>query len=882
QFSPTSPSTVASFRRPLPTPGAPNNVHAAAAIARSPLPTPGPTPGPSAVVKPPPALPVTSVSPPVPPILSPTSPATSPRRPLPVPLPRSPNGFFPDGSGARSPSPVRNPASPSHELPPISGNIPGSPTRFVPYWKRNLPAPNGSFADSPTASGPTPIPSSSRVTLDGADTTGTSAPPQLPQPPLPQLMRSRSRSVNGGRPLPPSPAQLPDINTLNLAGPSGSSRIVRDPSVPGPSSRARSPVKFKPTSSFASAPPAEPGPSKPPIAVASPKPSVPSKPFEPHVPSPPASDDDERKPKTRTPSPQYGIRDLPAKSRSQIDHNKARHARLPASSEDGAPDEPVRGRPSRSSTVPQPPAPPAGSGPISPVSPQRSTRHRPTQSVTLRTTAVFSPVPMPSARKAAGSTPSSPSAWPPGLPPLPRAPGSAFTKQYAVINNHREYVNLDDAPPPSLRRSPSPSAASPRINAPPHKPPSFRSPQVPPALPPRRETTSNPPSPKKSFATLPPAPSLPPAPARRAIPSTFGERFASASPERKAILASASPFVRAHTVATQAHGQQTFVQQRLDHRQVSPERKPQLTTSIPNITFSRNPDMDDLDDDLDDSDAPRIAVSGPDAPSLPQISIATTNPVPQPNRRRSEDSSTPPQSGGSSAGATNVNRTFPPPSSARRGGGMACGGCGGPIVGRIVSAMGVRWHPGCFRCCVCNDLLEYVSSYEHEGRPYCHLDYHELFAPRCYHCKTAIVDERFITLDDPELGQRTYHESHFFCSECGDPFLAQTLDRAGKGTGERKFTGDGEFGDDDVGFTVHRGYPYCEACHVRLRSPKCKKCKLSIRGGQQAVDALGGKWHWECFTCTSCQKPFEDPSFFLRENKPFCESCFSIIVKSEL
>jgi hypothetical protein len=129
------------------------------------------------------------------------------------------------------------------------------------------------------------------------------------------------------------------------------------------------------------------------------------------------------------------------------------------------------------------------------------------------------------------------------------------------------------------------------------------------------------------------------------------------------------------------------------------------------------------------------------------------------------------------------------------------------------------------------------------------------FAPQCYHCKTAIVDERFITLDDPELGKRTYHEQHFFCSECGDPFLAPSIDRqvaqgpAGRGV---TFKGDGEFENDDVGFTVYKGYPYCEACHVRLRSPKCKKCKDIIRDGQQAVEALGGKYHWQCFCCTVC------------------------------
>ena len=34
-----------------------------------------------------------------------------------------------------------------------------------------------------------------------------------------------------------------------------------------------------------------------------------------------------------------------------------------------------------------------------------------------------------------------------------------------------------------------------------------------------------------------------------------------------------------------------------------------------------------------------------------------------------------------------------------------------------------------------------------------------------------------------------------------------------------------------------------------LGKPKCKRCKKPIRDGQRAVEALGGKWCWECFVC---------------------------------
>lgn len=86
-------------------------------------------------------------------------------------------------------------------------------------------------------------------------------------------------------------------------------------------------------------------------------------------------------------------------------------------------------------------------------------------------------------------------------------------------------------------------------------------------------------------------------------------------------------------------------------------------------------------------------------------------------------------------------------------------------------------------------------------------------------------------------------------------------------TGELNVSGDGDFEADDVGFTVYRGHPYCEACHVRLRLPKCKACKRSIRDGDEAVEALGGKWCWKCFVCAvsvSFCLPFPLSPFFLK------------------
>ncbi|KAI0250663.1 hypothetical protein BJV78DRAFT_546121 [Lactifluus subvellereus] len=860
---PTSPVSNGLSRRPLPTPGAPPSQFTLHTY-RPPLPTPGPTPVPTSPrprtqpLHPPGSLPTSGITFPAQqstsslPSPSPTSP-TSSRRPL--PLPRSVPGGFSDAA-TRSASPAKDVSKTSSALSGMPPPLPGDPThpstKFVPYWKRSLPDPSSDRAASA---------SSSQEAINACPSSSSSS-VALAEGGLPQ--RDRSKSFTSGRPLPPSPLDG-TVGKSPLVPPAVAALGERSRALPNPSPSSVGagtipPTPIKLAKSSSSLPTAS-GSS----ALFSTRPNSPTKSSLPSRPISPASSDDNGKPSENgkshqkdheTPSPQYGIRDLPPKSRSVIVRNNAMHTRTPASIDRGQ-DEPIRGRCNSAATLPKPP--------LQSLSTQPS--HRSTRSVTVRT----APAPPPTAgpSRLPESTPTSPSAWSYFSSPLPRVPRSGGGEQPIVRHTRKlrqEYVNLDDAPPPSLRRSPSPSGNSTQT-VPQMKPRSVASNIQSGSMrdapaPPRRSAVSVPSSPEKTPVKLPrvsstskrqgsrsrsaasantrqpstePRPAQPPAVSRPPL-SAFSQRFVSGKP------APAEPQVP--HISTPGGDDGDFDDSGASIFVSEPE--------LPQITFS-DPTASSLDTDYNE--------------------MSPTDEIPH-DREHLNNGPMPAAGGG---------RIFPPASSARRGGGLACGGCGGPIVGRIVSAMGVRWHPGCFRCSDCDDLLEYVSSYERDGKPYCHFDYHERFAPRCYHCKTPIVDERFITLDDPELGKRTYHEQHFFCSECGDPFLAPSIDRQnGQGAGGITFKGDGEFENDDVGFTVYKGYPYCEACHVRLRSPRCKKCKNIIRDGMQAVEALGGKYHWVCFCCTGCDKPFDDPSFFLRENKAFCERCYSIILKSEM
>ncbi|PFH63329.1 hypothetical protein XA68_13786 [Ophiocordyceps unilateralis] len=114
-------------------------------------------------------------------------------------------------------------------------------------------------------------------------------------------------------------------------------------------------------------------------------------------------------------------------------------------------------------------------------------------------------------------------------------------------------------------------------------------------------------------------------------------------------------------------------------------------------------------------------------------------------------------------------------------------------------------------------------------RFFCHLDWHELFAPRCKHCKTPIIGEHIVALG------HHWHYGHFFCAECGDSF----------GQGMTHIEKD--------------GYAWCVNCQTKRterRAPKCRKCRQPVIG--QYIQALGGEWHENCFRCAECQGGFDD------------------------
>ncbi|RKF61076.1 putative lim domain-containing protein [Erysiphe neolycopersici] len=223
---------------------------------------------------------------------------------------------------------------------------------------------------------------------------------------------------------------------------------------------------------------------------------------------------------------------------------------------------------------------------------------------------------------------------------------------------------------------------------------------------------------------------------------------------------------------------------------------------------------------------------------------------------------------------------------------VICHSCQLPIHNRVLRVgTDEHFHPECFSCSTCGTGLESLEIFpepsairaeridrigrrakgeilpEIEGqtelddgderkRYYCHLDFHENFAPKCKHCKTPIIGEHIIALGEH------WHYGHFFCAECGNPF------------------------EKDMTHIHIDGYAWCVNCQTKRterRAPKCKKCQKAVVG--EYVRALGGEWHENCFRCNVCDSSFNDGSFYPKQINPnktivLCTQCIERELKA--
>ena len=159
-------------------------------------------------------------------------------------------------------------------------------------------------------------------------------------------------------------------------------------------------------------------------------------------------------------------------------------------------------------------------------------------------------------------------------------------------------------------------------------------------------------------------------------------------------------------------------------------------------------------------------------------------------------------------------------------------------------AKGMCWHPTCFTCSECNELLAQLIYFwdEKELKLYCGRHHAEIMKPRCAACDEIIVCPEYTCAED-----QNWHLNHFCCVRCDQGL-------AGK-----------EYRPQD-------GKPHCISCYDLMFSTVCEACGMTISLEQSRLVHNNMTWHGDskCFKCNRCGKSLVEKPFLPKDRKIYC------------
>ncbi|KAK6624430.1 hypothetical protein RUM44_011289 [Polyplax serrata] len=179
---------------------------------------------------------------------------------------------------------------------------------------------------------------------------------------------------------------------------------------------------------------------------------------------------------------------------------------------------------------------------------------------------------------------------------------------------------------------------------------------------------------------------------------------------------------------------------------------------------------------------------------------------------------------------------------------MSCDTCGEELSSGDMSVFASRagsntcWHPGCFSCHVCKELLVDLIYFYKEGKLYCGRHHAETLKPRCSAC-----DEIILADECTEAEGRAWHMKHFACLECDRQLGGQR-------------------------YIMRDGRPYCLHCFDAMFAEYCDSCGEPIGVDQGQMSHEGQHWHAteSCFCCHTCRASLLGRPFLPRRGSIFC------------
>lgn len=178
-----------------------------------------------------------------------------------------------------------------------------------------------------------------------------------------------------------------------------------------------------------------------------------------------------------------------------------------------------------------------------------------------------------------------------------------------------------------------------------------------------------------------------------------------------------------------------------------------------------------------------------------------------------------------------------------------CVGCSRPMFYGEVAIFADRagkdrcWHPQCFNCDTCKEILQDLIYYFHENKIYCGRHFADSVLPRCSACDELIFNREYTLAEN-----KPWHVKHFCCYNCD-------LALAGRQ------------------YISALGNPYCLECHDKLFAKICATCNKGILASAQRIVYQDLNYHAqpECFHCAFCGQPLVNCKFIAKPPKVFCK-----------